>query len=119
MTNRRQTLTYMYFALPARLHYRPQSRSGNYIFPDLYLGLEPRINFLQRYILERLSPSGHWDRDQSGVSVYNLFQLRVEVGISLKPFVPTEYSFYVDLLPTYRRATGMGNVHAFGVKVRF
>ena len=119
MANRRQTLTYMYFALPARLHYRPQSRSGNYIFPDLYLGLEPRINFLQRYILERLSPSGHWDRDQSGVSVYNLFQLRVEVGISLKPFVPTEYSFYVDLLPTYRRATGMGNVHAFGVKVRF
>lgn len=119
--NRQHSLMYLYFALPVKLHYIPR---GNY-FADLHLGLEPRWNFFQRYYHSLFTS----DRIQAnnannsgfgeGLNVYNPLQVRAELGFRINPFSNIEFKFYFDLLPTYRRETGMGNMHAFGFQICF
>lgn len=119
--NRQHSLMNFYFGLPVKLHYIP---SGNY-FADLHFGLEPRWNFFQRYYHslftgDRIQAN---NANNSGfgesISVYNPLQIRAELGFSLNPFSNIEFNFHFDLLPTYRRETGMGKVHAFGFQMRF
>ena len=117
--NRRQSMMYLYFGLPTRLHYLPQTKFGKAFFADLHIGLQPRVNFYQRYLNELLTPAGRWEGERNKVGIYNTFQLRAEVGLGFQPFYSIELNFYVDLLPTYRRDTGMGNVHTFGFQVKF
>ena len=119
--NRQHSLMNYYFGLPVKLHYIP---SGNY-FADLHFGLEPRWNFFQRYYHslftgDRIQAN---NANNSGfgesLSVYNPLQIRAELGFSLNPFSNIEFNFYFDLLPTYRRETGMGKIHAFGFQIKF
>lgn len=117
--NRRQSMMYLYVGLPTRLHYLPQTKFGKAFFADLHIGLQPRVNFYQRYLNELLTPAGRWEGEKDKVGIYNTFQLRAEVGLGFQPFSSTEFNFYVDLLPTYRRDTGMGNMHTFGFQVKF
>ena len=117
--NRNQSMLYMYISLPTRLHYRPQTAFGKAFFADLHIGLSPRVNFYQRYTQGLLSSNNRWNNEQSKVSVYNTFQLRAEVGLGFNPFSNIEFNFYVDLLPTYRKETGMGKVHTFGFQIKF
>ena len=117
--NRNQSMMYIYISLPTRLHYRPQTAFGKAFFADLHIGLNPRVNFYQRYTQGLLSSNNRWNNEQSKVSVYNTFQLRAEVGLGFNPFSNIEFNFYVDLLPTYRKETGMGKVHTFGFQIKF
>lgn len=117
--NRKQSMMYMYISLPTRLHYRPQTAFGKAFFADLHIGLSPRVNFYQRYTQGLLSSNNRWNNEQSKVSVYNTFQMRAEVGLGFDPFSNIEFNFYVDLLPTYRKETGMGNIHSFGFQIKF
>lgn len=117
--NRNQSMLYMYISLPTRLHYRPQTAFGKAFFADLHIGLSPRVNFYQRYTQGLLSSNNRWNNEQSKVSVYNTFQMRAEVGLGFNPFSNIELNFYVDLLPTYRKETGMGNIHSFGFQIKF
>ena len=119
--NRQHSLMNYYFGLPVKLHYIP---SGNY-FADLHFGLEPRWNFFQRYYHslftgDRIQAN---NANNSGfgesLNVYNPLQVRAEVGCSINPFSNIEFNFYFDLLPTYRRETGMGKIHAFGFQIKF
>ncbi len=119
--NRQHSLMYLYLGLPVKLHYIPR---GNY-FADLHFGLEPRWNFFQRYYHslftgDRIQAN---NANNSGLgeslNVYNPLQVRAELGFSINPFSNIEFNFYFDLLPTYRRETGMGKVHAFGFQIRF
>lgn len=119
--NRQHSLMYFYLGLPVKLHYIP---SGNY-FADLHFGLEPRWNFFQRYYHslftgDRIQAN---NANNSGfgesLNVYNPLQIRAELGFSLNPFSNIEFNFYFDLLPTYRKETGMGKVHAFGIQMKF
>ena len=119
--NRQHSLMYFYFGLPVKLHYIPR---GNY-FADLHFGLEPRWNFFQRYhhslfTGDRIQAN---NANNSGLgeslNVYNPLQVRAELGFSINPFSNIEFNFHFDLLPTYRRETGMGKVHAFGFQMRF
>lgn len=116
--NRNQSMIYMYISLPTRLHYRPQTAFGKAFFADLHIGLSPRVNFYQRYTQGLLSSNNRWNNEQSKVSVYNTFQMRAEVGLGFNPFSNIELNFYVDLLPTYRKETGMGNIHSFGLQIK-
>ena len=119
--NRQHSLMNFYLGLPVKLHYIPR---GNY-FADLHFGLEPRWNFFQRYYHSLFeSPRMQTNNaNNSGfgesLSVYNPLQIRADLGFSLNPFSNIEFNFYFDLLPTYRRETGMGKVHAFGFQMRF
>ena len=119
--NRQHSLMNFYLGLPVKLHYIPR---GNY-FADLHFGLEPRWNFFQRYYHSLFeSPRMQTNNaNNSGfgesLSVYNPLQIRAELGFSLNPFSNIEFNFHFDLLPTYRRETGMGKVHAFGFQMRF
>ena len=119
--NRQHSLMNFYLGLPVKLHYIPR---GNY-FADLHFGLEPRWNFFQRYYHSLFeSPRMQTNNaNNSGfgesICVYNPLQIRAELGFSLNPFSNIEFNFYFDLLPTYRRETGMGKVHAFGFQMRF
>lgn len=119
--NRQHSLMYFYLGLPVKLHYIPR---GNY-FADLHFGLEPRWNFFQRYYHSLFeSPRMQTNNaNNSGfgesLNVYNPLQVRAELGFSINPFSNIEFNFYFDLLPTYRRETGMGKVHAFGFQIRF
>lgn len=119
--NRQHSLMNFYLGLPVKLHYIPR---GNY-FADLHFGLEPRWNFFQRYYHSLFeSPRMQTNNaNNSGfgesLNVYNPLQIRAELGFSLNPFSNIEFNFYFDLLPTYRRETGMGKVHAFGFQMRF
>ncbi|MCR5445278.1 MAG: hypothetical protein K6E96_06320 [Bacteroidales bacterium] len=119
--NRQHSLMNFYFGLPVKLHYIP---SGNY-FADLHFGLEPRWNFFQRYYHSLFeSPRTQTNNaNNSGfgesLNVYNPLQIRAELGFSINPFSEIEFNFFVDLLPTYRRNTGMGHVHTFGFGIRF
>ena len=117
--NRQQSMMYIYISLPTRLHYRPQTAFGKAFFADLHIGLSPRVNFYQRYTQGLLSSNNRWNNEQSKVSVYNTFQMRAEVGLGYNPFSNIEFNFYVDLLPTYRKETGMGNIHSFGFQIKF
>jgi len=119
--NRQQSMIYIYISLPTRLHYRPQTAFGKAFFADLHMhiGLSPRVNFYQRYTQGLLSSNNRWNNEQSKVSVYNTFQMRAEVGLGFEPFSNIEFNFYVDLLPTYRKETGMGNIHSFGFQIKF
>lgn len=117
--NRNQSMMYIYISLPTRLHYRPQTAFGKAFFADLHIGLSPRVNFYQRYTQGLLSSNNRWNNEQSKVSVYNTFQMRAEVGLGYNPFSNIELNFYVDLLPTYRKETGMGNIHSFGFQIKF
>lgn len=119
--NRQHSLMNFYLGLPVKLHYIPR---GNY-FADLHFGLEPRWNFFQRYYHSLFeSPRMQTNNaNNSGfgesLSVYNPLQIRAELGFSLNPFSNIEFNFYFDLLPTYRKETGMGKVHAFGFQMKF
>ena len=119
--NRQHSMMYFYFGLPVKLHYIP---IGNY-FADLHFGLEPRWNFFQRYYHSLFTS----DRTQTNnannsglgerLNIYNPLQVRAELGFSINPFSNIEFNFHFDLLPTYRRETGMGKVHAFGFQIKF
>lgn len=118
--NRQSFMNYMYLGLPVRLHYRPQSTFGQVFFGDIHLGMEPKWNFGQFYLGSTLEEnSSRWDVERSKMSVYSPIQLRADIGFSANMFMNIEINFYVDLLPTYRKETGMGNVHAFGLQMRF
>ena len=96
-------------------------------FNDLHFGLEPRWNFLQRYlgsqyINDHYRPVNYnADKWYPGIkaSIYNPLQVRAEIGCRIKEFSNIEFDFYIDLLPTYRKETGMGKVHAFGFQIKF
>lgn len=125
--NRQHYLMYMYLGLPVKLHYLPKGKFAKEYFNDLHLGLEPRWNFLQRYlgsqyISDQYRPVNYnADKWYPGIkaSIYNPLQVRAEIGCRINPFKNIEFNFYVDLLPTYRRETGMGNTRAFGFQVKF
>ena len=119
--NRQRSLTYFDLSFPVRLHYTPKSKSLHEAFKDLHIGLEPRWNFDQRSNNHILKPNNRFDyteRNQK-VSIYNPLQLRAEIGYRMNKFDNMEFNFYFDLLPTYRKETGMGNLHAFGFQIRF
>lgn len=125
--NRRHWLMYMYLGLPVKLHYLPKGEFAKAFFHDLHIGLEPRWNFLQRFLSGQFTSSQYQPVNYSGTkwdpglkaSIYNPLQLRAEVGYSLNPFSDIEFNLYFDLLPTYRKDTGMGKVHAFGFQIKF
>ena len=118
--NRQMFMNYQYLGLPVHLHYRPQSAFGRAFFGDIHLGLEPRWNFGQHYFGSTLKEHAkHWDAQKSKVSIYNPIQLRADIGYTVGMFSNIEFNLYVDLLPTYRKETGMGNVHAFGIQMKF
>ena len=125
--NRQHTLTYMYLGLPVKLHYLPKGEFAKAYFHDLHIELEPRWNFHQRYVSGQYTSSRYqpvnyngnqWDPGMKA-SIYNPLQVRAEVGCSINPFSNIEFNFYFDLLPTYRKETGMGKVHAFGFQMKF
>jgi len=113
--NRHQSMHYAYFSIPLQLHYIPQGK----FFKDVHLGLSPRVNFLQRYIHGTLDADNHWDTGIDRVKVYRPVQLRADLGWRFRYFSSIEFNFYFDLLPTYRKATGMGNLRTFGFQIRF
>ena len=123
--NRQHSLMHMYLGLPVKLHYLPKGEFAKAYFHDLHIGLEPRWNFHQRYISEQYTssqyrPNRQWEWDPGmKASIYNPLQVRAEVGCSINPFSNIEFNFYFDLLPTYRKETGMGKVHAFGFQMKF
>lgn len=117
--NRQHILMSMYLGVPVKLHYIPQGRFTKGYFNDLHIGLEPRWNFYQRYTNGLLKPNNRWDYNQSKVSIYTPLQVRAEIGCRINPFSNIEFDFYVDLLPTYRKETGMGNTRAFGFQIKF
>ena len=124
--NRQHSLMYMYLGLPVKLHYMPKGEFAKNAFKDLHIGLEPRWNFHQRYYnslftYKQIKPYNQKEGLNPGekISVYNPLQLRAEIGCRITYFKNIEYNFYVDLLPTYRKETGMSNVHAFGFQLRF
>ena len=123
--NRMHNLMYWYLGLPVKLHYLPKGKFAKESFNDLHIGLEPRWNFHQRYISEQYTssqyrPNRQWEWDPGmKASIYNSLQVRAEIGCRINPFSNIEFNFFVDLLPTYRRETGMGKTHAFGFQIRF
>lgn len=123
--NRQHNLMYMYLGLPVKLHYLPKGKFAKESFNDLHIGLEPRWNFHQRYISEQYTssqyrPNRQWEWDPGmKASIYNPLQVRAEIGCRINPFSNIEFNFYFDLLPTYRKETGMGKVHAFGFQMKF
>lgn len=118
--NRQSFMYYYYLGLPVRLHYLPQSAFGRAFFNDIHLGMEPRWNFSQLYFGYTLKEHAKlWYAQKSKVSIYNPIQLKADIGFSVSSFSNIEFNFYVDLLPTYRKETGMGNVHAFGIQMNF
>ena len=124
--NRQHSLMYFYLGLPVKLHYLPKSELAKECFKDLHIGLEPRWNFNQRYYSSLFTNSqirlynqkDGWDPGEK-ISVYNPLQIRAEIGFRITTIINIEYNFYFDLLPTYRKETGMGNVHAFGFQLKF
>ena len=121
--NRQHMLMQMYLGLPVKLHYIPRGE----VFNDVHIGLEPRWYLSQRYYGVQYTDShvgpytqqdGFWDFGKK-VNAYNPLQLRAEIGCRINPFSNIEFNFFVDLLPTYRRATGMGNTRAFGLQIKF
>lgn len=121
--NRQQALMQIHLGLPVKLHY---ISSGRY-FNDVHIGLEPRWYLSQRYFSSHYTAShvrtnnrngSFWDFGQR-VNAYNPLQLRAEIGCRINPFSNIEFNFFVDLLPTYRRSTGMGKVHTFGFQMKF
>lgn len=121
--NRQQALMQMHLGLPVKLHC---ISSGRY-FNDVHIGLEPRWYLSQRYFSNHYTASHvrtnnrngrFWDFGQR-VNAYNPLQLRAEIGCRINPFSNIEFNFFVDLLPTYRRSTGMGKVHTFGFQLKF
>lgn len=125
--NRQHYLMHMYLGLPVKLHYLPKGEFAKAYFHDLHIGLEPRWNFHQRYVSGQYTSSRYqpvnyngnqWDPGMKA-SIYNPLQVRAEVGCSINPFSNIEFNFYFDLLPTYRKETGMGKVHAFGFQMKF
>jgi hypothetical protein len=125
--NRQHTLMQTFFGLPIRLHYLPHGETAKSVLNDLHIGLEPRWYFIQRYYSSHYTSNhvgpnnqheGFWNLGQR-VNAYNPLQLRAEIGCSINPFSEIEFNFFVDLLPTYRRNTGMGHVHTFGFGIRF
>lgn len=120
--NQQHMLMQMYLGLPVKLHYIPR---GVY-FNDVHIGLEPRWYLYQRcygvqYTDSHVGPytqTNFWDFGKK-VNAYNPLQLRAEIGCRINPFSNIEFNFFVDLLPTYRRNTGMGHVHTFGFGIRF
>ena len=130
--NRSQMLMYMYLGIPVRLHYNPITKFGQAFFNDIHLGLEPRVNFYQRYARCLLGtdnrwhyitgqPGNHalWANNTNRVDVYNPLQLRADLGWRVNHFTSIEFNFYFDLLPTYRKGIGMDGVHAFGFQIQF
>ncbi len=121
--NRQHMLMQMYLGLPVKLHYIPRGE----VFNDVHIGLEPRWYLSQRYYGVQYTDShigpytqqdGFWNFGKK-VNAYNPLQLRAEIGCRINPFSNIEFNFFVDLLPTYRRATGMGNARAFGLQIKF
>ncbi len=121
--NRQHMLMQMYLGLPIKLHYIPRGEAFN----DVHFGLEPRWYLYQhyygvQYTDSHVSPytqhNGFGDIGKK-VNAYNPLQLRAEIGVRVNPFSNIEFNFFVDLLPTYRRATGMGNTRAFGLQIKF
>jgi hypothetical protein len=121
--NRQHMLMQMYLGLPVKLHYIPRGE----VFNDVHIGLEPRWYLYQRYYGVQYTDShigpytqqdGFWNFGKK-VNAYNPLQLRAEIGCRVNPFSNIEFNFFVDLLPTYRRATGMGNTRAFGLQIKF
>ena len=125
--NRQHWLMYMYFGLPVKLHYMPKGEFAKTYFHDLHIGLEPRWNFHQRCLSGQFTSSRYQPVNYNGnkwdpglkARIYNPLQLRAEIGCRINPFSDIEFNLYVDLLPTYRKETGMGNVHAFGFQMKF
>ena len=126
--NRKHTLTQYYLGLPVKVHYLPGGGFAKSFFNDLHIGLEPRWYFLQRYYGIHYTESQVRPSDQTGngffdfgqkANVCNPLQLRAEIGCRINPFSNVEFNFFVDLLPTYRRETGMGGVHTFGLQIRY
>ena len=125
--NRQHYLMYMYLGLPVKLHYTPKGKFARDYFNDLHIGLEPRWNFHQRYLSGLYTSSQYrpvnytantWDPGMKA-SIYNPLQIRAEIGCRINPFSNIEFNFYADLLPTYRKETGMGNTRAFGFQIKF
>ena len=125
--NRQHYLMYMYLSFPVKLHYIPKGRFARDYFNDLHIGLEPRWNFHQRYLSGQYTSSQYrpvnynassWDPGMKA-SIYNPLQVRAEIGCRINPFSNIEFNFYADLLPTYRKETGMGNARAFGFQIKF
>lgn len=125
--NRQHSLMHFYLGLPVKLHYMPHGEYAKAFFNDLHFGLEPRWIFNQRFYSSLFTSNqvrpynqheNYWDLGKK-VSVYNPLQVRAEIGCRLNPFSNIEFNFYVDLLPTYRKETGMGNIHAFGFQMKF
>ncbi|MBQ8704407.1 MAG: hypothetical protein IJ524_08555 [Bacteroidales bacterium] len=123
--NRQHALMQMYLGLPVKLHYMPKGEFAKVYFNDLHIGLEPRWNFFQRYYGSIFEDSRVQANNQhkpgfgEKLNAYNPLQLRAEIGYRINPFSNIEFDFYVDLLPTYRKETGMGKVHAFGLQIKF
>ena len=121
--NRQHMLMQMYLGLPVKLHYIPRGE----VFNDVHIGLEPRWYLSQRYYGVQYTDShigpytqqdGFWNFGKK-VNAYNPLQLRAEIGCRINPFSNIEFNFFVDLLPTYRKETGMGNTRAFGLQIKF
>lgn len=123
--NRQHALMQMYLGLPVKLHYMPKGGFAKAYFNDLHIGLEPRWYFFQCYYGSVFEDSHiqantqHQPGFGERINAYNPMQVRAEIGCRINHFSNIEFNFYADLLPTYRKESGMGKVHAFGFQIKF
>ena len=84
-------------------------------------GLMPMYVYGNKLITRTLNDNNRWVIGREKVDVLNPWQIRALFKFS--PYIPLlgRYSvdLYVDLLPTYKRGTGMDGFHQMGISLNF
>ncbi len=88
-----------------------------------YLALSFSRNFSTALISSVQGTDNHWNTKRETADVYNPWQLRAKVGLSLggvvNDLVGTRIECYYDLLPTFRSGIGADDIHCLGITVGF
>lgn len=100
----------------------PAARSDKWIKNlKVGFGLMPMYVYENRLITRTLNDNNRWVIGREKVDVLNPWQIRALFKFS--PYIPLlgRYSvdLYVDLLPTYKRGTGMDGFHQMGISLNF
>ena len=65
-----------------------------------------------------LGANNRWFKTNDDVDVFNPWQLRARMGLSMGS-IGGRINLYYDLLPTYRSGIGADDIHCFGITVGF